>query len=490
MLLRVSDRQATPESKVSLWFLLWRDARGKVAVKYTIPKTPGKAPADFMISEPVTIFGTSGPPTGNSGEDHAPSAAILVKEILHRCDLLGAFTEIPGQITRPFLCPSAHDVHAALSEWLTDAGCSEVRVDAIGNLIGRRTVPNAPALVMGSHLDTVPNAGRYDGILGVLLGIATLEALWQTPLPFALEVVGFSEEEGVRFGVPYLGSRAYAGSFDSALGERRDANGVSVAEAISAFGLDPEKVPGAARPSSELLGYIEAHVEQGPVLERGGKPLGVADAIAGQSRLVLRFTGRAGHAGTTPMGGGNRRRDALAGAAEFILAAESAGESTPDLVATVGRINALPGAGNVIPGDVELSLDVRHAEDVVRTTVVQELRQKASQIALQRGLQFTVLSEMHQAAVPLDANFCARLAQAVETVTEQPCPRLISGAGHDAGILAPYTPTALLFVRSPKAGLSHHPDEAVGLEDVEAALRVLVAFVLRLAEDFEKSRCL
>ena len=383
---------------------------GKVAVKYTIPKTPGKAPADFMISEPATTY-------GSSAEDQAPSAAFSAREILRRCDLLGAFTEVPGQITRPFLCPSAHDVHHALSEWMTEAGCSEVRVDAIGNLVGRRsseTAPNAPALVIGSHLDTVPNAGRYDGILGVLLGVAVLETLRQTSLPFALEVVGFSEEEGVRFGIPYLGSRAYVGSFDSALQERRDANGVSVAHAVRAFGLDPEKVPDATRPASELLGYIEAHIEQGPILERAHELQGVAIAIAGQSRLVLRFTGRAGHAGTTPMGRGEVRRDALVGAAEFILAVESAGESTLDLVATVGRINALPGTGNVIPGDVELSLDVRHPEDTVRTAVVGELCQKASRIALQRSLHFAVISEVHQAAVPLDVNFCARLAQAVE----------------------------------------------------------------------------
>jgi allantoate deiminase len=453
-----------------------------VAVKYTIPRPPGKTLTDFMTVAPGTAVPASDCPSGNPAEEESLSAARLAAEILQRCEALGNYTEVPGQITRPFLCPSARDVHKTLSDWMNEAGCSEIHTDAIGNLIGQRksAITDASALVIGSHLDTVPNAGRYDGILGVLLGIAVVKALQYTTLPFTLEVVGFSEEEGVRFGTPYLGSRAYTGNFEASLLERRDAENIMVADAIQTFGLDPMQISDAIRPAAKLLGYIEAHIEQGPILERENQTVGVVTAIVGQSRLLLRFTGQAGHGGTTPM---RLRHDALTGSAEFILAVEVCGQSTPDLVATVGRIHALPGTGNVIPGDVELSLDVRHPEDSTRWEAIQALCNQAGDIAARRGLKFAVINEFHQPAVPMDSHFCARLADAVESVTQHPCPHLISGAGHDAAILAPHTPSALLFLRSPKAGLSHHPDEAVEIEDIEIALRTLVAFVLRLADD-------
>jgi len=370
---------------------------------------------------------------------------------------------------------------------MCEAGLTQIHVDAIGNLIGRREATGrigAPALVLGSHLDTVPDAGRYDGILGVLLGVAAAESLRETPLPFALEVVGFSEEEGVRFGVPYLGSRAFAGTLSPSHLERRDANGRCIADAVAAFGLDPTDLPdGPYRPADMLRGYIEVHIEQGPALEHAGAPLGVVTAIAGQSRLQLRFGGRPGHAGTTPMVRRALRRDALAGASEYVLAVEAMAEETPGAVATVGQMAVIPGVGNVIPGQTDLSLDLRHADDTTRRTLLDALLHAAYQIAERRGLEFHILSETHQDAVPMDAGLSDRLVETVATITMAACPTLVSGAGHDAAILAPHVPTALLFVRSPNGGLSHHPDEAVHADDVATALRALIAIILRLAAE-------
>ena len=366
-----------------------------------------------------------------------------------------------------------HGLHECVSGWMRSAGMT-VRLDSMGNLIGRyaATADAAPTFLIGSHLDTVPNAGAYDGVLGVLLGIAAVEALGGRRLPFTVEVLAFSEEEGVRFRTPYLGSLAAAGHLDSSLLDRVDAAGISVAEAIRHYGLDPSHISAAAYQPEQLLGYLEMHIEQGPVLESLNAPLGVVDGIAGQSRLWLRFEGKAGHAGTSPM---ELRLDALAAAAEFTLAVERLGRVKKGLRGTVGQITIAPGAVNVIPGLARLSLDLRHARDDVREPALASLLKQAQAIARHRGVRFAIEQQEHHAAVPSDPALTARLSEAVRAAGH-PVHRLISGAGHDAAVMAKITPMAMLFVRSP-GGISHHPAEAVLPEDVEAALAVTNHFL-------------
>lgn len=393
--------------------------------------------------------------------------------VLERCDRLAACSEVPGQITRTFLSAPMREVHRQVRGWMEHAGM-QVRLDAVGNLIGTypAAIPEAPKLLIGSHLDSVPDAGRYDGVLGVLLGIALVEALAGQRLRFALEVVGFSEEEGVRFGVPFLGSRAFAGNFEEKLLELTDIAGVSVAQAIRDFGLNPAEI---APSEGDYLGYLEFHIEQGPQLEAEGLPLGIVEAIVGQSRLEFEFTGQAAHAGTTPM---HLRRDALAGAAQFVLDAERLARETPGLVATVGHMAVKPGAGNVIPGAVQLSLDLRHARDAVRLEALERLGHTARQIAHERGLGVAVAAKLEQPAVPMDAWMQSQLAAAMQELGYPPY-KLQSGAGHDAMILAQRMRSAMLFLRSP-GGISHNPAEAVLPEDVAAALEVGLRFLERL----------
>ena len=350
-------------------------------------------------------------------------------------------------------------------------------VDAAGNLRGvyRVGTTGAPWLFIGSHLDTVPQAGPFDGILGVVLGIKLVELLRLRRLRFGIEVVGFSEEEGVRFGFPFIGSRALIGELDELLLAKRDAHGTSVTDAIRAYGLNPAELPKAVA-GLPSLGYLEFHIEQGPVLESLGYSLGIVEAIAGQTRMVLAYTGRAGHAGTTPM---RLRHDALAGAAEWICAVEEEALATPQLVATVGRIEAHPGAPNVIAAVVKLTLDVRHQEDSVRCLAVERLTSRAESIARRRGLTVSTETRLDQAAVAMDPQLTNTLCRAVEKSGHTPH-RVFSGAGHDAMVLARRMPAAMLFLRSPE-GLSHHPDESVLVEDVAAALAAGLGFL----EDLE-----
>lgn len=397
------------------------------------------------------------------------------QEVVERCRQLATHTEEPGWITRTFLSEPMHRVHADLRVWMEQAGMN-VHVDAAGNLRGHydAATADAPRLIVGSHLDTVPHAGAFDGILGVVLGVALVKALGGRRLGFGIEVVGFSEEEGVRFGSPFIGSRALVGTIDDALLARRDADGSSVADAIRTFGLDPAAA-GEARVTGTTLGYLEFHIEQGPVLERLNLPLGVVTSIAGQSRLDVRFEGKANHAGTTPM---HLRRDALAGASEWIGAVERDAAATPSLVATVGKIEAQPGAGNVIAGSVRMTLDVRHTNDEVRAGAVKHLLDSAQQIAARRGLAASSELRLDQAAVAMDARMVEMLSCAMKAggFVEH---RMHSGAGHDAMVMAGRMPAAMLFLRSP-GGISHHPDEAVLEADVAAALVTGLHFIDQL----------
>ncbi|HEY6251257.1 MAG TPA: allantoate amidohydrolase [Candidatus Angelobacter sp.] len=394
------------------------------------------------------------------------------REVISLCRKLAEFTEEPGHITRTFLSPPMRDVHRELGGRMEQLGMS-VFVDAAGNLRGlypART-PGARRVIIASHLDTVPHAGAFDGILGVVMGIAMVEALTSLRMPFAIEVIGFSEEEGVRFGVPFIGSRALAGTVDEALLALRDSQGSSVADAIHSFGLDPAHLP-EAKLADNTLGYLEFHIEQGPLLESLNYPLGVVEAIVGQSRVNVSFTGKAGHAGTTSM---KLRRDALAGAAEWIAVVESIAKTTPGLVATVGRLEIEPNAGNVIAGSVRASLDVRHSLDEVRHQAVERMLHGAKRIAADRRLAFDSKLQLDQPAVAMNATLVNRLGQAVRAAG---CPvhHMASGAGHDAMVLAQKIPAAMLFLRSP-GGISHHPDENVLPEDVKAALNAGMHFL-------------
>ena len=397
-------------------------------------------------------------------------------EAVRRCRVLAGCSEEPGATTRTFLSPPMRDVHAHVTEWMLAAGMT-VTVDHAGNIRGvydGATADDA-RLFVGSHLDTVPRAGAFDGVLGVMIGIALVESLGGRRLPFAIEVVGFSEEEGVRFGVPYIGSRALAGTLDHDLLERRDPHGRTVADAVRAYGLDPSRIPEAAV-TGDAVGYLEFHIEQGPVLESRGLPLGVVSRMAGQTRVTLTFTGTAGHAGTTPM---HMRRDALAGAAEWIGAVERAASKVPDLVATVGRIETEPNATNVIAGSCVVSLDVRHGENIPRVRAAGEAVALAGDIAARRGLTLHHEVRLDEPSLAMDLGLTALLEHAVSD-RGVPASSVVSGAGHDATILARRMPAAMLFLRSP-GGLSHHPDEAVHEGDVEAALAVGLRFLDLLA---------
>jgi allantoate deiminase len=363
---------------------------------------------------------------------------------------------------------------------MREAGMA-VGKDNIGNLRGRYEGAGGDAtLLLGSHLDSVRDAGRYDGPLGVMVAIAAVQRLHdrRSRLPFAIEVVAFVDEEGLRYGTTYLGSRAMSGAFDSAVLSRADAQGVTMADAIRAFGGDPDRVAEDRRDGDQLLGYVEVHIEQGPVLEGRDLPVGIVSSIAGQSRLRLTFAGEAAHAGTTPM---NRRKDALAAAAELVLGVEAEARAADGLVATVGQLAVRPGAANVVPGEATLSLDVRHAGDAVRLEQVQRMLQLARDIATRRGVSVTSDRIAENQSVPCSLRLTALLAQAVRS-RGGPAVTLPSGAGHDAVVMSGLTDVAMLFVRC-KGGVSHHPAESVAEEDVAVAIDVLSRFLELLAAD-------
>lgn len=397
--------------------------------------------------------------------------------IVHRLEALAQCTDDPPRLTRTFLSPALRRAHEVVRGWMEEAGL-EVRVDAIGNLIGEqpKASPHQPVLLLGSHLDSVRDAGKFDGPLGVLLGIECAAAFHRRELPFRLEVVGFSDEEGVRFQSTYLGSRAIAGTFDTANLALRDANGISLEEALNSWGSDAAALGTAAHRREDVLAYLEAHIEQGPVLQERNLPVGVVTAIAGQHRARVQFRGTAGHAGTVPM---ELRHDALCAASEFILTVERLGHQTAGLVATVGQAAVQPGASNVIPGVVDLTLDVRHQDDEILRGAAETLRSAANLIAKRRGLEcdFTVLQESR--ATPCDRQLRQKLGSAIEKHGYERC-ELASGAGHDAVALAALCPVGMLFVRC-RDGLSHHPDEYASEADIGVALDVMITAIESLA---------
>jgi allantoate deiminase len=415
----------------------------------------------------------------DGSEIGAASLSSLGQEIVSRVEALGAISQTPGELTRIFLSAEHRRAADLLLSWMQGAGML-AHLDAIGNVCGRYESerPGLPCLMLGSHYDTVRDAGKWDGPLGLITAISCVANLHKRGqrLPFALEVIGFADEEGVRFASTLLGSRAVAGTFERSVLGTKDSAGISIRDALSQFGLDPDRVGTAARRRNELLAYLELHIEQGPVLETQQLPLGVVTAISGATRLAARLTGMAGHAGTVPM---PLRRDALAGAAECIVAIEEFCRTDEGgLVGTVGYIHVTPGATNVIAGQVSFTIDIRAPSDEQRKRAVADIVRRVEQVAKRRKLSLQVDVTHENRTVPCAAWLRSQLAEAISgegyRVFELP-----SGAGHDGMAMIDVTDVAMIFVRC-RGGISHHPDEHVDTADADAGARVL----LRLIENF------
>ena len=397
--------------------------------------------------------------------------------ILDRCDELAAISSDPEHLVRVHLSPEHAAANALVATWMAEAGLSTWQ-DAAGNQCGRLEgrEPDLPALLLGSHIDTVPDAGRYDGMLGVLLAIAVVARLPKNSLPFAVEVVAFSDEEGTRFGTALLGSRALAGTWDDHRWNLTDADGITLAEAFVDFGLDPARLPGAFRRPEDLVGYLEAHIEQGPYIEDADRRLAVVTSIAGARRFALTMTGKAGHAGGTPY---DRRRDALVGASELVIEIERLSKQQ-HVIGTVGKLEAFPGGVNVIPGRVEFSLDLRAEFDDDRDECLRLIFEAGHAIAARRGLEFHDHEIYRADAVVCDLDLRAGIEAGIRSTGDASPLAFWSRAGHDGMAVVAVTPIAMLFVRC-KGGVSHHPDEAVRAADVAAALDAYEAAVLALA---------
>jgi allantoate deiminase len=398
-----------------------------------------------------------------------------------RIHALAQFSQHATALTRPSLTAEMAQANALVGEWMQACGMS-THEDNMGSLIGRYdgASPYAKTLIIGSHLDTVIDAGKYDGVLGVLLGLACVEHLAQhnMRLPFAIEVIAFCDEEGLRFHLPYLGSKTIAGIFNPSDLERMDAHSVTIGEAIRAYGGDPQQLAHDAKDPNDVIAYLEAHIEQGPSLEALDIPVGIVTGIAGQSRAHIVFTGEAGHAGTVPM---HLRKDALVASAKFVLAVQETALNTKDLVATVGQLTVAPNASNAIPGKVSLSLDIRHQDNATRKTAYEWLVSTAQSLANDHrlDLQWDLIAE--NPSHPCAPHLVEHLTHAVEKL-HLPVHLLTSGAGHDAVPMSALTEIAMLFVRC-KAGISHNPQEFCASPDAEVALQVMLEAILALADE-------
>ncbi|WP_298870413.1 allantoate amidohydrolase [uncultured Microbacterium sp.] len=411
--------------------------------------------------------------------------AAAARRVMGRCEELARVTATPGSITRVYLSPEHARVNRLAAEWMRELGMT-TRQDAAGNQVGRLAptgAPDAPALLLGSHLDTVPDAGRFDGIVGVLMALEVVrllrdvdaEGAASSPFPFALEVIAFSDEEGTRFGKALLGSSAVAGQWDATWWDLADADGTTLREAFREFGLDPGRIGEAARRPEELVAYLEAHIEQGPELHRSGQALAAVSSIASARRFQLVVEGEARHAGGTPY---DMRRDALLGASEAALAVERICRGEHHIIGTVGQLEAFPGAVNVVPGEAHFSLDLRGEFDDTRDHTWDEISNELDAIMGRRGLRWHA-REVHSAP----AVFCAPLLQdVVRAGIGGEAPTLFSRAGHDAMSIGAITGVGMLFLRNPD-GISHHPDEAVTGADVAAGLRALAEAVLHLGAE-------
>ncbi|WP_168394896.1 allantoate amidohydrolase [Erwinia amylovora] len=411
---------------------------------------------------------------------NATLAAAAAGRVMARCDALAEISESPHDLTRVYLSPEHLRANALVAKWMQAAGM-QVWQDGVGNICGRYEGqrPEAKALLLGSHLDTVRNAGRYDGMLGVLAAIEAVQFLHDRGerLPLAIEVIGFADEEGTRFGITLLGSRGLTGTWPESWVTHPDGNGITVAQAMKNCGLNAGRIWQAARDVEDFVAYLELHIEQGPVLEQEQLALGVVTAINGARRLSCRFVGEAGHAGTVPM---SHRKDALAAAAEWMVFIEQrTAQHGPQLVATVGTLQCQPGAVNVIPAEVALTLDVRGPQDRALAELLSDLLRQGEAIARRRGLSFSAQEYYQIAATRCDEALQNALTRAVTTVQGRSL-SLPSGAGHDAIAIAERWPVGMLFVRCDR-GISHHPAESVAVADVAKALQAWVQVVSEVA---------
>ncbi|HKA81275.1 MAG TPA: allantoate amidohydrolase [Xanthobacteraceae bacterium] len=406
----------------------------------------------------------------------------LGRRIIDLAARLAQWSETGDGLTCTYLTPPHRAAAAELRDLMRAAGMT-AEIDGVGNVVGRYAAadPAAKTLIVASHYDTVVNAGSYDGRLGILTGLLAVEELHRSGrrLPFHVDVIGFAEEEGVRFAAHYLGSSAIAGRFDMRLLQHRDAGGQSVADVIYKAGFNPENIPSLARRPQDLLGYLEVHIEQGPVLLQEGLPVGIVTSIAGTARYNVSIAGMAGHAGTVPMPG---RRDAAAAAAEIVLCVERRCAAAPTLVGTVGKLSVPGGAINVIPGRCELSLDIRAADDATRDAAVTDVLAEIGRIARRRNVSVEVKEIQRGPAVPCSPSLQARLAAAVERAGIV-LRYLPSGAGHDAVSFSGVTDIAMLFVRCGNGGISHSPLETITAADADIATRILLDVLVNLGAD-------
>lgn len=394
-----------------------------------------------------------------------------------RLEALRPFTDEPGKITRLYLSPSHRRSIDFTVGMMREAGCDSVHIDALGTVVGRYEgkTSGLPALLIGSHIDTVKDGGAYDGALGVIAGIGVVEALKEKNqrLDFAVEVLAFGDEENVRFPANLTSSRALAGTLPDDALDAKDEDGISIREALTICGFDPDGVAKLKRDPATVIGYVELHIEQGPVLEAENLAVGVVTAINGATRWALTVRGEAGHAGTVPMA---LRHDALTAAAEMALAIETLGRRDADLVATVGKFQALPGSVNVVPGEVRFTLDARAPHDDKRNALTRDIEMQCHAIAKKRGVTLTIEPMSSSKATPMTSIFIDGLSDAVGR--RQITPRLLaSGAGHDAMAMADLCPAGMLFVRC-KGGISHNPAESMTVEDCDVAIEILRDFVV------------
>ena len=396
-------------------------------------------------------------------------------ELMRQADVLALFSEDAPQITRTYLSEQHKQAGEYLQGLMRRAGMT-AGFDALGNIVGRYEAedPGAPVVMTGSHQDSVRNAGKYDGLFGIITAIACVKDLYERGkrLPYTLEIVGFGDEEGVRFGATLIGSKAMAGSFEPAWLDKTDDNGTTMRQAVIDFGGDPDGWRDIDRRGRNIAAYVESHIEQGPVLLSEGLPVGVVTAIAGASRLRVTVTGLAGHAGTVPMGS---RQDALTAASEMVLHVERYCADRKGLVGTVGKMAVLPGAINVIPQDVEFTVDVRSGDDALRRTAVAAFQSAFDEVAKRRNVAVNAAPFYAADAAPCDSALQQAFAQAI-AAHGIPVRHLPSGAGHDAMVFPAVAPTAMLFVRCGNNGISHHPDETMTAEDAEIATSVLLRF--------------
>lgn len=403
----------------------------------------------------------------------------ITQQLMQRIDQLARLSESPDNLTRRFATPEHRRANDQVAQWMHEIGM-EVHEDAIGNIRGRYEgeLPGTNAILLGSHLDTVIDAGRYDGMLGVLSALACVQTLHekQLRLPYAIEVVGFADEEGVRYQSTFLGSRAMAGTFDFKLLHSVDKDGIPMASAIEQFGHEVSALPDAVCSPEDFIAYLELHIEQGPVLEESNIPVGVVTAIAGATRLKIKLTGVAGHAGTVPM---TLRQDALIAASRCVLAVQEACTGDTDLVGTVGMLDVSPGAGNVIPGGVEFSVDIRAASDQIRTAVVESVIKQVRHIASEENVDIEVQNSHEAESVQCDPQLISTVSA---SIAEQGYPviKMSSGAGHDAAAIAEIAPVCMIFVRC-KGGISHNPAESVTEADAIAGAKLMFDSVLRIA---------